>query len=240
MMKPVHHTMHCHPLNRQPAPAMRQQGIALVVVLVFLLALTAISLYGARQAVFGEKIARNVLDAQVAQQAAEAALRDAEADLAMAEDKVPAGAFCLRTGMRPIAARLSMLVASDSCLGGICQLTPDQYKAVTSAAPAEDAEHAPQGLPWWSDAKGGRWNNDFDTKPQAVNDKCDVFTGGVPLGTYTGVTRIAEVSQQPEYLIEYIGVRNERPLFRITARGFGYSLATQAVVQSYFVPPETE
>ncbi|HET8868828.1 MAG TPA: PilX N-terminal domain-containing pilus assembly protein, partial [Aquabacterium sp.] len=58
-----------------------QHGIALIVVLVFLLALTAISLYGARQAVFGERVARNVLDAQVAHQAAEAALRDAEADL---------------------------------------------------------------------------------------------------------------------------------------------------------------
>lgn len=239
MTEPVH-TMNCHRLSRQPASTMRQQGIALVVVLVFLLALTAISLYGARQAVFGEKIARNVLDAQVAQQAAEAALRDAEADLAMSEDSEPVGAYCLRTGMRPIAARILLLVATDQCLGGICKLTDVQYKAVSSAASAADAEHPPQGLPWWPDAKGGQWNNDFDTKPQAANDKCDVFTGGVPLGTYTGVTRIAEVSQQPEYLIEYIGVRNERPLFRITARGFGYSPATQAVVQSYFVPPETE
>ena len=38
-------------------PLPRQRGIALIVVLVFLLALTAISLYGARQAVFGERIA---------------------------------------------------------------------------------------------------------------------------------------------------------------------------------------
>ncbi|HET8869687.1 MAG TPA: PilX N-terminal domain-containing pilus assembly protein [Aquabacterium sp.] len=219
-----------------------QHGIALIVVLVFLLALTAISLYGARQAVFGERVARNVLDAQVAHQAAEAALRDAEADLAMPEGKVPAGAYCLRTGMRPVAAHIASLVDGASCLGGICRMTDAQYAAVDlgKATAASSPTDTPTGEPWWADEKGGRWNNHFATKPQSVNDQCGTFTGGVPLGTYTGAARIAEVAQQPEYLIEYMGMRNERPLFRITARGFGYAQATQAVVQGYFVPPESE
>lgn len=219
-----------------------QRGIALVVVLVFLLALTAISLYGARQAVFGEKIARNVLDAQVAHQAAEAALRDAEADLAMPDGRNPIGAFCLRTGMRPIGSYIAMLVDQQSCLGGICRLTDTQYAALdrTKATAATAPASAATGQAWWSADKGGRWNNDFSSKPQKVNENCATFTGGVLLGTYTGVTHIAEVSQQPEYLIEYMGTRNERPLFRITARGFGYDRATQAVVQSYYVPPESE
>lgn len=225
--------------RRRPAA---QRGVALVVVLVFLLALTAISLYGARQAVFGEKMARNVLDAQVAHQAAEAALRDAEADLAMPEGKVPTGAYCMRHGMRPIAAKVAMLVDGATCLAGICRLTDAQYAALNMdrAAKTSSPDDAPTGQPWWTEDKGGRWNNRFTSKPQAVNDQCDTFTGGVPLGTYTGVTRIAEVAQQPEYLIEYMGMRNQRPLFRITARGFGYDRATQAMVQSYFVPPETE
>ncbi|MDE2593223.1 MAG: pilus assembly protein PilX [Burkholderiales bacterium] len=219
-----------------------QQGVALIVVLVFLLALTAISLYGARQAVFGEKIARNVLDAQVAHQAAEAALRDAEADLAMPDGKTPADAYCLRTGMRPIAANVAMLVDQQTCRGGICRLTDAQYAALdlTKATAATAPASAATGQVWWAVDKGGRWNNDFSSKPQAKNDQCVTFTGGVPLGTYTGVAHIAEVSQQPEYLIEYMGTRNERPLFRITARGFGYDRGTQAVVQSYYVPPESE
>lgn len=218
-----------------------QQGIALVVVLVFLLALTAISLYGARQAVFGEKIARNVLDAQVAQQAAEAALRDAEADLALPDGKTPVGAYCFRTGMRPIAANVALLVKQQTCLGGICHLTDAQYAALDSSKSTPAASDSDvTGQPWWSESKGGRWNNDFSSKPQKVNENCGTFIGGVPLGTYTGVTRIAEVSQQPEYLIEYMGPRNQRPLFRITARGFGYDRATQAMVQSYYVPPESE
>ena len=224
------------------ARSSRQDGIALVVVLVFLLALTAISLYGARQAVFGEKIARNVLDAQVAHQAAEAALRDGEADIAMPEGNVPANAFCLRTGMRPMAAYMAMMVTAGDCLGGMCKLTDDQYKEVSSAPPAaaDAASAVIKGLPWWADEKGGKWNNDLSVKPAAVNQNCSTFKGGVPLGTYTGVTHIAGVSQQPEYLIEYIGLRNQRALFRITARGFGYDRATQAVVQSYYFPPETE
>jgi len=219
----------------------RQRGIALIVVLVFLLALTAISLYGARQAVFGERIARNVLDAQVAHQAAEAALRDAEADLAMPEGKNPQGAFCQRTGMRPIAANVGMLVEGVSCLAGICRMTDSQYAGLNAdKAGVAQGDEAPKGAPWWADDKGGRWNNDFKTKPQAVNDQCSTFKGGVPLGTYTGTAHIDEVAQQPEYLIEYLGMRNQRPLFRITARGFGYDRGTQAVVQAYYVPPETE
>lgn len=228
-------------LQRPASSASVQQGIALVVVLVFLLALTAISLYGARQAVFGEKIARNVLDAQVAYQAAEAALRDAQADLTMPEGKEPIGAFCFRTGMRPIASNVAMLVDRATCLGGICRLTDAQYAALNlSTAAAASSPTEVTGQPWWAEDKGGRWNNTWTSKPQAVNDQCSTFTGGVPLGTYTGVTRIAEVAQQPEYIIEYMGPRNLRPLFRITARGFGYDRATQAVVQGYFVPPETE
>ncbi len=223
------------------SPHPRQRGIALIVVLVFLLALTAISLYGARQAVFGERIARNVLDAQVAHQAAEAALRDAEADLAMPEGRNPQNAYCLRSGMRPIAANVGMLVEGASCLGGICRMTDPQYAALdANKAGVAKGDEAPKGAPWWADDKGGRWNNDFKTKPQAVNDQCSTFTGGVPLGTYTGKAHIDEVAQQPEYLIEYLGLRNQRPLFRITARGFGYDRGTQAVVQGYYVPPETE
>ncbi|MGE5450642.1 MAG: pilus assembly protein [Acidobacteriota bacterium] len=233
-----------HPLARrdrrvQPSA---QRGIALVVVLVFLLALTAISLYAARQAVFGERIARNVLDSQVAQQAAEAALRDAQADLAMPDGERPSGAYCERAGMRPIAANVALLVKQQSCQAGICRLTDAQYASLdlSTAVAATSAASAATGQAWWSAAKGGRWNNDFSTKPQAVNEHCSTFTGGVPLGTYTGVARITEVSQQPEYLIEYMGMRNLRPLFRITARGFGYDRATQAVVQGYYVPPESE
>lgn len=205
-----------------------EQGIALVVVLVFLLALTAISLYGARQAVFGERVARNTLDAQVARQAAEAALRDGETDVAMPEGSKPVAAKCERDGMRPMAAKIAMAVSGTECKGGVCKLTDEQYADV-------DFKASQNGQPWWPTDKGGKWNNAFDEKTD-----CNKLAGGVPLGTFTGKPAIAEVAQQPEYLIEYIGLRNERPLFRITARGFGYDSATQAVVQSYFVPPESE
>ena len=212
-----------------------QQGMAMVVVLVFLLALTAISLYGARQALFGEKMARNALDAQVAQQAAEAALRDAEADLFMAEGTSPNGAFCLRDGQRPIKDKIGLIVAGSSCLSGICRLQDAQYAALdaSKAKAATSAAEAPTGAPWWSVEMGGRWNNDLSTKPKSAGDQCGTFTGGVPLGTFTGTPPIPGIARQPEYLIEYMGIRNANVLFRVTARGFGYDAATQAMVQSY-------
>jgi len=65
------------------------------------------------------------------------------------------------------------------------------------------------------------------------------FTGGVPLGTFTGTPPIRGVALQPEYLIEYVRRgSSEDDFFRITARGFGYRAGTEVVMQSYFkVPP---
>ena len=102
------------------------------------------------------------------------------------------------------------------------------------------------GEPWWPTGKGGQWVNDFNgttvTKPgrTPVNQaNCD-FKGGVPLGTYTGAVAIKGVSVQPEYLIEYfkrsVPGQQEKDLYRITARGFGYTQRTQVVVQSIYLP----
>ena len=213
---------------------LRQSGMAMVVVLVFLLALTAISLYGARQAICGEKIARNALDAQVAFQAAEAALRDAEADLRMPEGQVLHDAVCTRQDQRPIKDRISLIVSGATCLTGICKLQDAQYANLDpTAAQKANNPQAVTGAPWWSDQMGGRWNNDVSTKPPVSPGQCATFTGGVPLGTFTGTHAIPGIARQPEYLIEYMGMRNASALFRVTARGFGYDADTQAMVQSY-------
>ena len=117
---------------------------------------------------------------------------------------------CLKTHG---ALVLAMLVDGDTCLGGVCKLTPSQYRAV-NYAPAHVAQGealVQKGLPWWAEDKGGKWNNDLSSKPAAVNQNCNTFKGGVPLGTYTGVPQIAGVAQQPEYLIEFMDLRNQRP-----------------------------
>jgi type IV pilus assembly protein PilX len=244
---------------RQP----RQSGVVLVVVLLFMLALTTIAVFGSRNATMGERQARNESEYQVARQAAEAALRDAERDLypdaALAPPNTPA---CTRsaTGVRSDEHSVYDIEFTTTCLGGQCGFpASDTRNQVTWAA----ANTSTPGAAWWPVSKGGLWT--------PAGSSCADYAGAVPLGRYTGVAPLGGVSRQPDYLIEYIGDPTQgsaqkgyqcdtvligssldaynaadeldpsggkfKPschLFRITARGFGPSANTQVLVQSYF------
>lgn len=223
-------------LNRLRPQHHSERGVSLVIVMLFLVAITGITVWAARQSMLGEGMARNQLDLEVARQAAEAALRDAERDIMNLTPGMLTNASCSRGRDRPP-------VATDftgTCTSGLCILPEARYATsnwTTATASNSLAE------PWWPTGKGGQWNNDFDNKPAppAVDAvKCN-FTGGVPLGTYTGITPIQGVAVQPEYLIEYfVKVSNvtyqPTNTYRITARGFGYTQRTQVVLQTVYVP----
>ena len=214
----------------------RARGVALLVVLVFTLALTGIALVSARLALGGEGLARNQLDHQVARQAAEAALRDAERDIMLPANYVPSASAvpaCARDAERPVQDKEAVL-GTAACLRGHCLLNEKEMGKVSFGAATSTTE----GEVWWPVARGGRWNNDLSTKPSPGSNKnCLTFTGAVPLGTFTGAQPIPAVAQQPEYLLERMR-RGKQLLFRITARGFGYRQGTEVVLQSYFVVPE--
>lgn len=221
-----------------PAPS-RQSGVAMLFVLVFTLALTGIAIVSARLALQGEAVARNQLDLQVARQAAEAALRDAEIDLLLPTGNPRTGAPCGRGDERPTQAQISKF-DKEGCLRGQCVRRDDQRLAVDY----RNASATNQAVadPWWPTEKGGSWGDDPDDKPsRGSSGSCATFTGGVPLGTFTGTPAIRGVASQPEYLIEYVrlgGGGGDDDFFRITARGFGYRAGTEVVMQSYFkVPP---
>jgi|688.fasta_scaffold391919_1 type IV pilus assembly protein PilX len=219
-----------HP-NRAALVRPSQNGVALIVVLIFIVALTSLAIYSARDVSLGERLARNQLDSQVAREAAEAALRDAEFDLQLPNGTLRAGAFCARNNIteRPINTNQAGSSFGADCLRGQCSiatsiLASSNYNAAPSATNYE---------PWWPATKGGLWNDDLSTKPTtAASANCASFTGGVPFGTFTGRTRIPGVSRQPEYLIEKITL----DFVRITARGFGRNPNTEVVLQSYFRP----
>src|ERR1700674_5216144 len=91
----------------------RQRGVVLFVVLVFLIILTFLSLTAMRESTAEERMSGNLRDRNVAMQAAELALRDAERDLgALLADGVtvcPAGSTvggvtCRRPGERSSSA----------------------------------------------------------------------------------------------------------------------------------------
>lgn len=207
-------------MNRTRRPA-AQRGLALVIVLVFIVILSGIAAFAVRRVMFGEHIARNVLDMEVARQAAEAALRDAERDISLADDVT--GAACPRGDDRPIKSAYSEPNFGTDCPRGQCRFgeqTPASYYADSNAKSKTNPE------PWWpADSGGVGW--------KASPPSGCAFTGGVPLGTFTGTPGVKGVSRQPEYLIEYMQ-RGEEIYFRNTARGWGLDPNTEVVLQSYF------
>ena len=225
-----------------------QRGISLVTVLLFLVAITSIAVLSARKATLQEGAGRNQLDMEVARQAAESALRDAERDLSGAAPVDKTNISC---------ARPEILTFDKDCTSGLCRKETDgatnsnYANSNWSAAVAGSTE---KSEPWWPVSKGGLWENssitdDSDTskKPGRTppNDNfCETFTGGVPLGTYTGAEAIKGVAVQPEYLIEYFQKKlegsQEIDAYRITARGFGYTRRTQIVLQTVFVTSEAD
>jgi len=216
---------------RAMRPARQQQGVAMVVVLMLMLALMGIVVFSARNANFGEISSRNQLDGEIARQAAESALRDAERDLLLADGSVLANsnAKCKRGTARPLESAISGF--SDTCIAGQCDKALNDYKTTAWTNASTTAE------PWWPGTKGGLWG-DPSTKPQTANAAtCSTFTGGVPLGLFTGAPAVPGVAIQPEYLIEQFSRSSGRLVYyRITARGFGVSERTQVVLQSYFQP----
>ena len=67
--------------RRIPCPNHRQQGVALITGLIFLVVLTLIAITAARMAGLEERMSGNLRDRSLAVQAAETALRDAERDI---------------------------------------------------------------------------------------------------------------------------------------------------------------
>lgn len=223
-----------------PPPSV-QRGISLVIVLLFLLAITGLTVWSARQSMLGEGMARNQLDLEIARQAAESALRDAERDLKG-----------VRVDTNKVScSRSAAIIPVDfdiNCTKGLCYRSDANYAAaqwITSSS--NSGSVTPE--PWWPNSKGGKWVADIAhtadadkpiRTPATSSTNCSSFTGGVPLGTYTGAPAIRGVTIQPQYLIEYfkrsVPGRQEMPVYRITARGFGYTDRTQVVLQSIFLP----
>ncbi len=237
MTRPIHFT-----LSRQTPT--RQQGVALVMVLLFLVAITGITVWAARQSMLGEGMARNQQDMEVARQAAETALRDAERDIENSGLAHSNWAVKPSTLAKASCTRKHRLIASDfkrNCAKGLCERSDADYANYNWST----ATTSSGGEPWWQTSKGGQWGSTVKPSRTSVveNDPIcddDEFTGGVPLGTYTGATSIRGVSMQPEYLIEIfkrsVPGQQEKNLYRITARGFGYTPRTQVVVQSLYLP----
>lgn len=213
-------------LNRALA---RQTGVSLVVSMVFILILAFLGLAAMRNSTLQERMANNMRDRNIALQAAELALRDAERDLS--SYKADGVTFCVAgtgtcrpAGERPTnpADRADYWVWGPSmtaywtptCNHGQCYLTES-----TTVPPWDDS------VADWTVAQTG---------PSLKT---------VQYGTYTGATPLTMVTQQPRYMIETIttqdplGLRpDSRMIFRITARAVGQNPNTVVILQSVTSP----
>jgi type IV pilus assembly protein PilX len=82
-----------HSVNPIPVPAKRQQGVVLVISLIMLLLMTIIGTTGMQATSLEEKMAGNMRDRNLAFQAAEAALKEGEAQVTALPYNCAAGRF---------------------------------------------------------------------------------------------------------------------------------------------------
>lgn len=198
--------------NSNVARPRRQDGVSLIVVLILMSALFLIAALGARLSLLGEKSSRNDRDRQIAFQAAEAALGDAEIDL-----MGPNGATNSR--VCDTASKKTALLFVDGCGNtdanrGLCINSTNQplYKSI-----------------------------DFEeTSGSRLYVKLGEYTGGRETGFATGSSALP--AQTPRYIIEVIPYPRPRSTnetaFLITSLGYGLNKKTQVMLQSVVYKPD--
>ena len=156
-----------------------------------------------------EKMSGNLKEQNLAFQAAESALRDAKLDILGLNI---AGAISTTGRPTPISGETNFGDGTDtrpSCsTSGLCAPASTSYAAAAL-------------------------NN--------TNILAQNFTAApsVEYGTFTGAPNLSNVARQPRYIIEAVNVRplgNTGRLiwYRITARGYGARLESQATIQEVF------
>ncbi|MEO1767976.1 pilus assembly PilX family protein [Thiobacter aerophilum] len=170
-----------------------QQGSSLIMALLFIVAIGVLTMAALNTTTIQERIVGNSRDRNLAFQAAEAALRDAERD---------------------IDANVNVAtVFSSTCANGLCT-------------------YSTTGVPQFATID---WTNAAVTRTY---------------GAFTGATALANVTQQPRYIIEKLppppavvgesvalGIKPQanRSAYRITALGYGARSETRVMLQSTYV-----
>ena len=190
-----------------------QRGASLVVSLLMLVAILLLGISAAQIALQGEKASRNDRDRQIAFQAAEAALMDAEMDIENSTDGNSRSALFSES---PVLANFA-----GNCNPG----ASNPHLGMCAAA-------NPGTKPVWQTLNLADSND--DTSPSVP---FGTFTGQV-LQTGNGLLP----SRPPRYIIEPVNYRAAGEdasaassyFYRITAVGFGARESTQSVLQTYY------
>jgi type IV pilus assembly protein PilX len=198
-----------------------QRGAILIIALMFLVVLTMLALTTMSGITLEERMAGQCRDLNVAFQAAEAGLRDAERDI------WGAGATGYTARTLVISGRTGFGDGSDTA-NGTC---------------STDASTAGRGLCF---ANGAGANPPFPTADLTASS-----TIAVNYGRFTNATNLQFVSAQPRYIIEALWLNILPPpsttslgqaaagttFYRIVSRGYGANTRTAVTLQEMYLKP---
>ncbi|MBX3657893.1 MAG: hypothetical protein KF740_05610 [Ramlibacter sp.] len=200
-----------------------QKGIALIFVLVMMSIISAVAIIAARTTLLSERAARNDRDRQVAFQAAEMALNDAERDIMDPTIDVPNKRACL----------FGKAVMAEE---GKCQSSATRRGVCKSSQALDDAD-----TPMY---KAVDWNDTSDATRAYVN--YGEFTGR---GEYLQTGNGGGPVMPPKYIIVQSRRLTKFPVvgqpepgttphgYRVYALGYGASRETQVLLEAVFVKP---
>lgn len=199
-----------------------QSGVTLIMVLMILVVVSLLGVGGAQIAMMSERGARNDRDQQLAWQAAEAGLIDAENDLIYSSSAELCAKFASCPATRP---------RGDWLLDGKANFFPDSGCGTSGNLQGLCASVS-TGKPAWLTA-------DFtDTSSSAATVAFGTFTAA---NFETGEVGV-QPAQAPRYMIEPVtvktgdasGAADAETVYRVTAMGFGPRTDIQAVVQMLY------
>jgi type IV pilus assembly protein PilX len=190
----------------RPLPASRQRGFSLLMILLMTAVLSLLALGAMNSSILQERMAGNARDRQVALQAAEAALRDAEADI---EANPAAG-----TGF------------AENCAGGLCIAPSDTASGAQSAPRWQSIDWASQTRAYGSQTGAaallGPNNQALAAQPRYFIERLPTLPPAVGSSACTGGGCAGHVSDKAR-------------AFRITVRASGVRAATVVMLQSIYV-----
>lgn len=194
-------------------PVSQQQGIALITVLMITLVIMALSVSLAMGVFSEHRLSRNAADLAIARQAAEAALRDAEHDIACEKWDTTTGTFVEDLTTNPQRCPLQR---------GKQNYNPQACTAGWVTAPLSVNNDTPSTTQYFS------------------NQNCYRTFGEVTKQPSFNILGATSSPALPLYSIEVFNKSNGGKVgitnYRITARGYGRNSTTTVDLQSIFRP----
>ena len=197
------------------------RGSSLIVVLIMLSVIFVIGVISVRLSLFSERSARNDVDRQVAFQAAEAALLDAELDM-MGPNTASNRRVCVFDSLRPTEF---IEGCGTNAKTGMClsMAAPgDAWKTVKSLYSSETGTSSSNKTVQYGQFTG-------QTQPQGV--------GGLPIKPARYIIEAVRYSGTGDTTVETFGSATPEYAFLVTAMGFGQRSETRVMLQSLIYKP---